>query len=478
MSNIYILEPPTSGKVLLKTSAGDIDVELWAKETPKACRNFIQLCLEGYYNNTIFHRVVKNFIVQGGDPNGDGTGGESIYEEPFKDEFHQRLRFTRRGLLAMANAGKDDNGSQFFFTLAATPELQDKHTIFGKIAGDTIFNMLKLAEGLIEDERPTYPHKILKTEVLSNPFPDIEPRVKRVEVREKKKKERKPGVKNFKLLSFGEEAEEDEEISTRESEKLSSKGKSSHDALNDPKLSSETQERVNEERLNEDLEEEDTEKQLESIRKKLKTSHKKSKLLESKPTTQTSNLQLGDEDDAAFEEYYLGKDRDLEKKQKMEELKKEILDVKKEYHKNKLQAEKEKKGQSKEHKEKDKTFKEYQEEVDMYKNRNKFLPKKGAGREEFTLKLLEDFKKRLHSAKEKEEELVEEPSELTKEEPSNKDTDLDKDETWLNHKLEFTDSLVLAKDANTKDDDWFEIYDPRNSLNKRRRGEVTKKGTT
>lgn len=180
----------------MKTTVGDIDVELWSKETPKTCRNFIQLCLEGYYNGTIFHRLVKGFIVQGGDPNGDGTGGESIYGEPFKDEFHSRLRFTRRGILAMANAGKDDNGSQFFFTLAATPELQNKHTIFGKITGDTIFNMLKLEEGLVEDERPAYPHKIIKTEVLSNPFTDIEPRIlEKQESSKKKTKERKPGVK-------------------------------------------------------------------------------------------------------------------------------------------------------------------------------------------------------------------------------------------------------------------------------------------
>nr|CAH7751722.1 unnamed protein product [Callosobruchus chinensis]CAH7762235.1 unnamed protein product [Callosobruchus chinensis] len=191
MSNIYILEPPTSGKVLLKTTVGDIDIELWSKEAPKACRNFIQLCLEGYYNNTIFHRVVKDFIVQGGDPTGDGTGGESIFGQPFKDEFHQRLKFTRRGLLAMANAGKDDNGSQFFFTMGATPELNNKHTIFGKVTGDTVFNMLKLEEGLVEDERPVYPNKILKTEVLNNPFPDIEPRIQNVEVKEKKRKEKK-----------------------------------------------------------------------------------------------------------------------------------------------------------------------------------------------------------------------------------------------------------------------------------------------
>src|ERR1700722_9263846 len=74
MSTIYITEPATKGKVLLKTSLGDVDIELWAKETPKACRNFVQLCLEGYYDNTIFHRVIKNFIAQGGDPTGTGEG--------------------------------------------------------------------------------------------------------------------------------------------------------------------------------------------------------------------------------------------------------------------------------------------------------------------------------------------------------------------------------------------------------------------
>jgi len=132
MSNIYIQEPPALGKVLLTTTLGDIDIELWTKEAPKACRNFIQLCMESYYNNTIFHRVEKGFIAQGGDPTGTGTGGESIYGEPFKDEFHQRLRFSRRGLVAMANSGPNDNGSQFFFTLDRTPELDKKHTIFGK----------------------------------------------------------------------------------------------------------------------------------------------------------------------------------------------------------------------------------------------------------------------------------------------------------------------------------------------------------
>jgi len=213
MSNIYIQEPPTNGKVLLNTSCGEIDIELWSKEAPKACRNFVQLCLEGYYDGTIFHRVVKGFCAQGGDPTGTGMGGESIYGQPFKDEFHQRLRFVRRGLVAMANAGPNDNQSQFFFTLGATPELNGKHTIFGKVAGDTIYNMLKMEDCEVDrDDRPLFPPKIKSTEVLFNPFDDIVPRHKKEEVRAKpdENKKKVKGTKNFSLLSFGEEAEEDE----------------------------------------------------------------------------------------------------------------------------------------------------------------------------------------------------------------------------------------------------------------------------
>ncbi|XP_017404073.2 spliceosome-associated protein CWC27 homolog isoform X2 [Cebus imitator] len=244
MSNIYIQEPPTNGKVLLKTTAGDIDIELWSKEAPKACRNFIQLCLEAYYDNTIFHRVVPGFIVQGGDPTGTGTGGESIYGTPFKDEFHSRLRFNRRGLVAMANAGSHDNGSQFFFTLGRADELNNKHTIFGKVTGDTVYNMLRLSEVDIDDEeRPRNPHKIKSCEVLFNPFDDIIPREikrpKKEKPEEEVKKLKPKGTKNFSLLSFGEEAEEEEEEVNRVSQSMKGKSKSSHDLLkDDPHLSS------------------------------------------------------------------------------------------------------------------------------------------------------------------------------------------------------------------------------------------------
>jgi len=92
MSQMYIMEPPTNGKIVLRTSAGDIDIELWPKEAPLATRNFVQLCMENYYDATIFHRLVPGFIVQGGDPTGTGMGGESIFGKPFKDEFHSRVR--------------------------------------------------------------------------------------------------------------------------------------------------------------------------------------------------------------------------------------------------------------------------------------------------------------------------------------------------------------------------------------------------
>lgn len=94
-------------------------MELWAREAPLASRNFIQHCLDGYYLNTYFHRLISGFMIQGGDPTGTGMGGESIYDGPFKDEFHQRLKFTKRGIIAMANSGKNTNKSQFFITFGA-----------------------------------------------------------------------------------------------------------------------------------------------------------------------------------------------------------------------------------------------------------------------------------------------------------------------------------------------------------------------
>ncbi|KAH9275051.1 hypothetical protein BASA83_002765 [Batrachochytrium salamandrivorans] len=240
MSYAYSTEPPTKGKVILHTTVGELEIELWPKEAPKACRNFLQLCLEGFYDNTIFHRVVPDFIAQGGDPTGTGLGGESIYGGPFQDEYHTRLRFTHRGLLAMANTGPNSNRSQFFFTLGKTEELNRQNTIFGKIVGDTIYNLLKIGELEIgSDERPIYPAKILNTHIMSNPFDDIIPRTTaedRAAVLEREAAQlakeqdalRPKSKKNLSLLSFGEEAEETTEI-VRSKHKILSM----HDAIDD-----------------------------------------------------------------------------------------------------------------------------------------------------------------------------------------------------------------------------------------------------
>ncbi len=118
--------------VVLRTSKGNITMELDADVAPKAVTNFIVLSQMGFYNGLNFHRVIPGFMIQGGDPNGDGTGGGSIFGESFEDEANDMLM--ARGALAMANRGPNTNGSQFFIVQAeATPWLQGRHTVFGKV---------------------------------------------------------------------------------------------------------------------------------------------------------------------------------------------------------------------------------------------------------------------------------------------------------------------------------------------------------
>ncbi|OAD47047.1 Peptidyl-prolyl cis-trans isomerase CWC27 like protein, partial [Eufriesea mexicana] len=190
------------------------------------------LCVEGYYHDLIFHTQV-------GDPTRTGEGGK-IYGEPFKDEFRTRIRSCGRGLIAVANAGKDDNTSQFLFILGSTSELQSKHTIFDKVTGETIYNMLKLEKAPVdEDDKSLYPPRLLKSIILNNPFADIIPRIivlENEEVKDSSKTEA-VAVKDFNLLSFGEEAEEDNEESVILSKKFNGKENSAHDHLTDPKLS-------------------------------------------------------------------------------------------------------------------------------------------------------------------------------------------------------------------------------------------------
>ncbi len=241
MSSIYNLEPQPTASCILHTTSGDISLELWAQQTPLTCRNFLQLCLDGYYDNTIFHRLVPGFILQGGDPTSTGSGGESIYDGGafdeareeggiwpqderkgknsgpqgvgFRDEFHSRLKFNRRGLLGMANEGPDTNGSQFFLTLGETPELQGKNTLFGRVAGDTIYNVARMGEAEVEGDRPVYPVKVTGVEVLVNPFKDMVARARTAAPLTTAKQSTKIKKRKFgkQLLSFGGEDEEPQE---------------------------------------------------------------------------------------------------------------------------------------------------------------------------------------------------------------------------------------------------------------------------
>lgn len=114
----------------LTTDKGDIVIHLFADKVPNTVNNFVYLARQGYYDNTTFHRVIENFMVQGGDPTGTGRGGPGYQ---FKDEFHKDLRHDKPGVLSMANAGPHTNGSQFFITHVPTPHLDNKHAVFGEV---------------------------------------------------------------------------------------------------------------------------------------------------------------------------------------------------------------------------------------------------------------------------------------------------------------------------------------------------------
>ncbi|XP_050053831.1 peptidyl-prolyl cis-trans isomerase-like 3 [Aphis gossypii] len=119
--------------VTLHTDVGDIKIEVFCEECPKTAENFLALCASDYYNGCLFHRNIKGFIVQTGDPTHTGKGGSSIWGRKFEDEFKENLKHKERGTISMANNGPNTNGSQFFITYAAQPNLDLKYTVFGRV---------------------------------------------------------------------------------------------------------------------------------------------------------------------------------------------------------------------------------------------------------------------------------------------------------------------------------------------------------
>lgn len=194
------------GYLKISTNLGDLNMELHCDRAPRTCYNFFMLARKGYYDNTEFHRLIPGFMIQGGDPTGTGKGGESYWGKPFGDEFHLRnaYKHTSRGILSMANHGKDTNGSQFFITFRETPHLNNKHTVFGRVVGgesvltkfestpidqitDKPLKQLKINTILIfDDPFEKYKERLSKRLLKEkSQFDELEDKLKRKELREK-----------------------------------------------------------------------------------------------------------------------------------------------------------------------------------------------------------------------------------------------------------------------------------------------------
>mmetsp|Transcript_17494 Transcript_17494/g.43979 ORF Transcript_17494/g.43979 Transcript_17494/m.43979 type:complete len:649 (+) Transcript_17494:75-2021(+) len=160
-------ETPLGKQATIHTTMGDIVIKLFFQECPKTVENFTVHAKNGYYDSTIFHRVIQGFMIQTGDPQGDGTGGESIWGGEFEDEFHRSLKHDRPFTLSMANAGPNTNGSQFFVTTVPCPWLDNKHTVFGRVLQgmDVCQNVEKTPCN--HDDRPVVDIKILAIKIIA-----------------------------------------------------------------------------------------------------------------------------------------------------------------------------------------------------------------------------------------------------------------------------------------------------------------------
>mmetsp|Transcript_20817 Transcript_20817/g.29926 ORF Transcript_20817/g.29926 Transcript_20817/m.29926 type:complete len:161 (+) Transcript_20817:111-593(+) len=156
--------------VTLHTNYGDIKIEVFCDTSPLASENFLALCASGYYDSTKFHRNIKGFMIQGGDPSGTGKGGESIWGGVFRDEFTQEHRHDRRGIVSMANNGADTNASQFFITYSPQPHLNNKYSIFGQVIDgfETLDAMEKVPVG--KKNRPLADIAIESVTIHANPL--------------------------------------------------------------------------------------------------------------------------------------------------------------------------------------------------------------------------------------------------------------------------------------------------------------------
>ncbi|KAJ0097357.1 hypothetical protein Patl1_28514 [Pistacia atlantica] len=168
--------PKKKGYVQLHTTHGDLNIELHCDIAPRTCENFITLCERGYYDGVAFHRNIRNFMIQGGDPTGTGKGGESIWGKPFKDEVNSKLLHSGRGVVSMANSGPHTNGSQFFILYKSANHLNFKHTVFGGVVGGLTALAAMEKVPIDDNDRPLEEIKITNVTVFVNPYsePDEE----------------------------------------------------------------------------------------------------------------------------------------------------------------------------------------------------------------------------------------------------------------------------------------------------------------
>ena len=272
MSNVYATEPATSGRVIFETTRGPIEVQLWCRECPEATRVFLQLCLDGYYDNMIFHRIIPKTLIQTGALRysdvaeaaaaAAATSSMDQYRSSIRADYalerrryelHSRLRFNHRGLVAMALAStetdNDDDDDevelqpQFFITLEEASYLDGKHVIFGKVDAPTIFNAMKIGDTDVDENtnQPTgeveHAPRIKSVKIVDNPIhTSIVPQEKvpwRLENKkqEKVRKKKRKGKRDMNVLSFGDEVE-------HEGDEMGGTGmKSSHDLLKSKTLS-------------------------------------------------------------------------------------------------------------------------------------------------------------------------------------------------------------------------------------------------
>lgn len=414
----------------------------------------------------------------------------------------------------MANSGKDDNGSQFFFTLGPAQELDRKHTIFGKVAGDTIYNMVRLNEIETEGDRPLYPPKIVKTQILDNPFDDIVPRENIARKKQEKdpksaegsKKSKAKAVKNFSVLSFGEEAEDDENQLDEAIEKsFKNKSKSLHDAKVDPKMVADSvlesalplpEERKRKngsaednpkakkskfaepEGLEEDSEEDTDEEEERRNKEKDAVRDKLKKRKEEHGDAEEENRR--EEDQKKEEELDSEEEEMKEKRRKLEEMQKESKKLM-----NELRPKKEKEMKQQEEDEDKETveLKGDEDEITKFKverlnyvKQKKEMKKKGPDRQDLTMQLLANFQNKVKESQEHKLSSSEVKSEHSSEDEEAEDIRLG-DSRWFSHELKTSSTEpVSAKDANINQEDMFDITDPRHPLNERRRKDDKQKG--